>query len=137
MKAQALADTSFSAREEWKYTQNWISYEIGLACMTNIDVWVICDNVKINFPVPYLNNYEVIGIQDIDGRKWYRTILEDYSKNRLYPLGEFSNYLCNCPYEGCGTEFNFWSNLKPGAEAACPTCLKPIRFNNGWPPAPS
>lgn len=43
--------------QEWSYTRNWIAYEIGIACNREIDVWVLCDEVKINFPVPYFNNY--------------------------------------------------------------------------------
>ena len=32
----------------WKYTQNWIAYEIGVACQKGINVWAICDDVEIH-----------------------------------------------------------------------------------------
>ena len=63
VKAQAASEKDPKLREEWKHTQNWIAYEIGLACERGIDVWVYCDHVKINFPVPYLNNYAIYGIK--------------------------------------------------------------------------
>lgn len=47
---------------EWEYTQNWIAFEVGLACLRGIDVWVICDDVDINFPVSYFNNYAPFSI---------------------------------------------------------------------------
>jgi len=53
VKAQAAADKSPTAREDWKHTQNWIAYEIGIASEKFMDVWVLCDDVEINFPVPY------------------------------------------------------------------------------------
>ena len=47
---------------DWRFTQNWISYEVGIAHQLNIDVWVVCDSVQINFPVPYFNNYVPFGL---------------------------------------------------------------------------
>jgi hypothetical protein len=49
--------------QDWKHTQNWISYEVGLAHGRGIDVWVVCDSVEINFPVPYFNNYAPFGLE--------------------------------------------------------------------------
>lgn len=44
--------------DNWDRTQNWIAFEIGIACQRKIDVWVICDkNIKINFPIPYVSAY--------------------------------------------------------------------------------
>ena len=48
---------------EWRYTQNWIAYEMGLACQKGIDVWAICDDVLINFPMPYINNYLAVSLK--------------------------------------------------------------------------
>ena len=50
---EELVKSQVRADPNWKYTQNWIAYEVGLACQRNIDVWVVCDaKVVINFPVP-------------------------------------------------------------------------------------
>lgn len=44
-----------SPSQSWLHTQSWIAYEIGVACQKGIDVWSICDDVDINFPMPYVN----------------------------------------------------------------------------------
>jgi len=44
--AQSASETDLTAKEQWKFTQNWIAYEIGLACQLGIDVWVLCDSVN-------------------------------------------------------------------------------------------
>ncbi len=60
------------AGRTWKHTQNWIVYEVGLACQQGIDVWVLCDNVAINFPVPYFNHYQPFA-GDI---RWLKMVLD-------------------------------------------------------------
>ena len=119
---------------DWKYTQNWIAYEIGLACKSNIDVWVICDNVRINFPVPYLNNYEVHGfhLEHAEDRDFIYTVLNNYKMNRRYVLNKKSQYYIKCPHETCGSEFNFYSILEKDSQVPCPTCLRPMFFREGW-----
>ena len=57
----------------WKYTQNWIAYEVGLASLQNIDVWVLCEDTTINFPVPYFNHYQPFA-RDVD---WTRSMGAD------------------------------------------------------------
>ena len=42
--------------DAWLFTQNWIAYEIGVAAQKGIEVWVLCENTDINFPVPYFTN---------------------------------------------------------------------------------
>lgn len=120
VSAQASSDSA--KREEWKFTQNWISYEIGMACQRQMDVWVICDRVEINFPVPYLNNYEVYGI-DIENKKslaWWKDILEDYKKGVTFQaLDPEIGFKCL----NCGTSFNVRSILKARSRLICPTCL--------------
>ena len=44
VNAQNRSEASLVVKEKWKYTQNWISYEVGVACQKGIDVWVVCDN---------------------------------------------------------------------------------------------
>jgi len=120
VSAQASSDSA--KREEWKFTQNWISCEIGMACERQIDVWVICDRVDINFPVPYLNNYEVNSI-DLENKTqldWWKDILEHYKTGKTYRVvNPKQGFKCL----NCGASFNVWSGLDPGARLVCPTCL--------------
>ncbi len=136
VKAQTLSGSNIESREKWKYTQNWISYEVGLACQRGIDVWVICDNVEINFPVPYLNNYEVWGIHPkIPGSLgWIKHVFNDYNIGLSYPLNRPGMPMrkCSCPYSGCKAVFNFHSQIKKNGKVLCPTCLRSMTFPDGW-----
>ncbi len=121
VKAQKESDKDEASREQWKYTQNWIAYEIGLACQKGIDVWVICDNVEINFPVPYLNNYEVYGMINQENVNFYRDIFKEYNLGRKLPFGTHQGQRSlRCPYERCKSVFNFWSIMKIGEKFICP-----------------
>lgn len=126
VKAQAASEEDSKLREEWKHTQNWIAYEIGLACERGIDVWVVCDNVDINFPVPYLNNYAVFGSSE-----WIRRILEAYSGGENFPLGKWDreDY---CIYENCKAKFNMHSVIPVDGKVICPTCLRKMIYKKGW-----
>jgi hypothetical protein len=72
---------------DWKYTQNWISYEVGLAHACDIDVWVVSDSVAINFPVPYFNNYAPSGLEPGVPMKYMEGVFKWYRDGGSYPLG--------------------------------------------------
>lgn len=138
VKAQTAADTSPTAREKWKHTQNWIAYEIGIASKKMMDVWVLCDDVEINFPVPYLNNYALHRDFDL-----YKRILGDYSKGKKYPswslaltpsLVRAKRTAVRCPYDKCGVVFNLHSSVRKGEIYKCPSCLNPIQMNSDFEP---
>lgn len=130
VEAQAMSETSKKTRGKWKHTQNWIAYELGLACEKGIDVWVMCDGVKINFPVPYLNNYAIYGINTKAQFDYWRTVLEDYKRGASYPIGEGDRSL-TCPYETCRAEFNLHSMVYKEGEIICPTCLGIMELPEG------
>jgi len=107
----------------WKYTQNWIAYEIGLACERGIAVWVLCDSVAVNFPVPYFNHYQPFA----NDMNWLRQILDHYNKAiYLRPPPELKVI---CPNKNCGIEFTFWGYHHPRPfEVPCPQCLEIMRY---------
>jgi hypothetical protein len=125
VKAQAKSG------HDWKFTQNWIAYEVGLACALDIDVWVECNDTIINFPVPYLNNY-VIGKIQTNAQSFERSILDDYCSGKKYPFGSQKNRNLTCPNEGCAAKYNFYNTMPKGSQIVCPTCLKYIAFPEGW-----
>lgn len=131
VNSQKLSDSDPKMREEWKYTQNWMAYETGLACERGIDIWVLCDNIEINFPVPYLNNYDFTGSFD-----FIRNTLNSYRNRKKFPLGMAlygrKNISCRCAYKTCGSEFNLHTAVQKGISFNCPTCLKPLYFQEGW-----
>lgn len=124
------AQASVRLRDNWKYTQNWISFEVGLACQLGIDVWVVCDNVEVNFPVPYLNNYSLYGLS---GKKleFMVSVLRSYANGNNFPLG-YDNRSIDCPHRTCGSKYNLHSYVGKGKSVKCPTCLRPIVFPRGW-----
>ena len=124
------AQRSSKLRHFWKYTQNWIAFEVGLACQRNIDVWVVCDNIEINFPVPYLNNYSLYGLSG-EKLEFMIDVLRNYKEGYNFPFG-YNKRNVFCPYPNCGAQYNLHSLVEKGKTVRCPTCLKPIKFKNGW-----
>lgn len=118
-----------SPTPDWKYTQNWIAYETGLACQKGIDVWVLCDSnngVEINFPVPYFNNYNIYGNFD-----WLKTILTHYNIGNTF-TAPIDGMHIKCPNKGCGIDFNLHSTLPVGTTIKCPQCLRDMVFKKGF-----
>ncbi len=127
-----LVKSQEAGGKEWDYTQNWIAYEIGLACQKGIDVWAICDDVLINFPMPYINNYLNITLRRNDTFNYMRFVLDEYIKGRNFSFpyihqndGSAGVF---CAYEECRMEFNFHIMWKQGTEIICPQCLRYISF---------
>jgi hypothetical protein len=140
VKAQSASETNLMEKEKWKFTQNWIAYEIGLACQLEMDVWVVCDSVNINFPVPYVNNYDIWGIQPTNksSLNFYKFAFAEYCQGRPFPVDiiftdlkgvEYSRTF-TCPH--CGAVFNFHSALPKDMETLCPSCLGNLKFPDGW-----
>jgi hypothetical protein len=126
----------------WKFTQNWIAFEIGVACQKGIDVWAICDEaVKINFPMPYISNYVASGfdrkfeffrsafMEYVNDEKTYNY---PYKKKSLYK-GGIKDYSTKCPYSDCKIKFNLMQKCKKDKTITCPQCLRDIRFKHDHP----
>ncbi len=138
-----LVESQASNGAEWRYTQNWIAYEIGLACEKPIDVWAICDDVLINFPMPYINNYLTVSLERRPSFEYLRSVLEKYAKGQTFSCpyvneaGEM--FVTTCPWENCGMMFNLhvtikpWSDTErlPSSKIRCPHCLKDMMFPKG------
>jgi len=118
---------------EWRYTQNWIAFEMGLACQVGIDVWVICDDVLINFPTPYINNYLTISLKHTPAFDYLREILQRYKNGSTfsYPCKSFygDNLDIICPHDDCKMEFNLHVKWEPGHIIKCPQCLRDMELN--------
>ena len=121
-------------QQTWKYTQNWMAYEIGLACQLGIDVWVLChEGVQVNFPVPYFNNYAPFGFIGTNF-DFMRVVLTDYGSG--YTFGyPFTGRDTKCPYNSCSAQFNLHAILEPGALLVCPQCLGVIEWRQGFNPS--
>lgn len=113
---------------DWKFTQNWISYEVGIAHQRNIDIWVVCDSVQINFPVPYFNNYVPFGLDPEASMEYMNAVLEAYLHGQCFPIThEPDSITLQCP--SCDIQFNLDATVETGVVIICPHCLKGIEFH--------
>lgn len=126
VKSQTLYDPS------WSYTQNWIAFEIGVACERNTDVWVLCDDAGINFPVPYLSNYLPRSIRNRKAFDFLVEVLNIYLNRKN--IGSYNQQLgyC-CTNQNCQASFNLWITAKPNDTVICPQCLHSLIFNDYFP----
>jgi ribosomal protein S27E len=129
-KRQSSCLVNSPENTDWLFTQNWISYEIGVASQRGIDVWVLCDPIDINFPVPYLNCYDPWGIhlKHPESRNFILTILNAYQNARRVEFDKRFIFKC----ADCGAAYNIFSRLEKEFKLRCPTCLKMQTFPNGW-----
>ena len=71
------------------YTQNWIAFEVGLACAFGKEVWVFeQEGSHIQFPIPYLTDYMIYHLEDTNHFGYVRQIIEGYGRpTYVFPLG--------------------------------------------------
>lgn len=121
-----LVESQDSRDPEWRFTQNWIAYEIGVASQIGIDVWAICDNISINFPMPCINNYLPTGLGEKETFGYARSVLEKYKEGETFPY-PFKDLGVECQYDDCKLGFNLHTPLAPKHEIKCPQCLRKIK----------
>jgi hypothetical protein len=115
------------------HTQNWISFEIGIACETArsliTDIWVFEPfNSHIKFPIPFLNHYVLYDLNQRNHLDYIRKIMEGY-KTVLPIMRKISQGVADitCPYDTCGVTFRLHSEVK---QFECPACRKTIEFKS-------
>jgi len=128
-----LVNAQASGAPSWSHTQNWIAYETGVACERGLDVWVICDNTIINFPVPYLNNYLTVSLRYKQSFDYFVLILQSYATGLKTTFPDTKS-VTQCPYTDCKGIYNLNVRLEPGESIICPQCLRRIIFPEGFPP---
>jgi hypothetical protein len=116
---------------DWLFTQNWISYEIGVASQNHIDIWVISDSPDINFPVYYLKNYylwngDLTKPQDREICRYLKCYKE--SQGAKFP----KSCKFTCPNPNCKASYNIPESFSKGMRIRCPTCLSILEFSEGW-----
>lgn len=118
----------------WAHTQNWIAFEIGVACGKGIDVWVICDDgIKLNFPVPYLTNYLPSSPRNRSVHKYLEGVLKGYELGQSFGIAP--PFKTDC--DSCKASFNLRVTLQPNNSVTCPQCLEKIKYPEGFGPTPS
>jgi len=115
------------------YTQNWISFEVGIACEAartlGSQVWVFEPfNYNIKFPVPYLNHYVLYDMDQKSHLDYIRRIMEGYKPvlliRRNIPQGVAE---ITCPYDNCRVSFRLHSKVD---RFECPACRQTIELKS-------
>jgi hypothetical protein len=142
------------------YTQNWVSYEVGLSCALNKPVWVYEQaGNPVNFPIPYLTDYVIYDPRSREHLEAIKRMLESYDPTPNIiglALGGLIGGLVSggagaglgallgaaamqrkppgirvrCPHQNCGVTFSIYS---PFAQLQCPACRQvfQITWNQG------
>lgn len=115
----------------WLFTQNWISYEIGVASQRGKDVWVLSDSADINFPIPYLNNYYLWeGHLENPDQRQICSILKAYAESKGVKFDKTVKF--TCPNPECRVSYNIPQVFPKGFRIRCPSCLRILEFSDGW-----
>jgi hypothetical protein len=108
------------------FTQNWISFEIGLACQLGKQVWVFEQRgAPVHFPVPYLNHYMLYDPASRDNLDYIREIIEAYKIRTVRGSFPMPYAQVDCPNAACGISFDLHTAIE---EFYCPACRQPIKF---------
>ena len=113
------------------YTQNWVSYEVGVADEARKEIWVFEDiNNQAIFPLPKVSHYMLYSPYHQDSLNYLKTIIRSYALNiggavglGLLSLIAFSNPIVALLGVAIGSQINIPS--KPvGTMITCnyPNC---------------
>lgn len=115
------------------HTQDWIAFEVGLACAFGKEVWVFEQfGSQIQFPIPYLTDYMLYNLEDQNHFNFVRNIIEGYARPlTVFPLGADHRTKRNiprgipikCAYNNCGSIYLLHTDV---ADFYCPSCRQPL-----------
>ena len=111
--------------ERTTHTQNWVSFEVGLACGMGEfkKVWIFEQlDQTVDFPVPYLNHYMLLNTRNDAHFDYLRAIVESYQPMLISPSQPLGIPI-TCAYDNCGINFHLHTNIE---EFKCPSCRQPL-----------
>jgi hypothetical protein len=144
------------------YTQNWVSYEVGLACAMKKPVWVYEQwQAPVHFPVPYLTDYILYDPTCQQQLAAIKNLVNSYDPSPTVAgiiLGGLigglisgglgigvgaiaggaafqrrpSGHRIYCPHENCRIAFSIYSQLQ---SLLCPACRQPFTIKWSQQPA--
>ncbi len=121
------------------YTQNWVAFEVGLACAMDKKVWVFEQtSSNVNFPIPYVTDYMLYNsLEKTDAFDYIRRIIEGYGERTYFnkvgvPIVEIpKGQAIKC--SECDSRFNFHYVLDSSSKQrfakfvlTCPLCRQNI-----------
>jgi len=115
------------------HTQNWVAFEVGLACAFGKEVWVFEQTGShIEFPIPYLTDYMLYDLKDKTHFEYVRKVINGYGKpipilplldnhrtKRDIPIG----MMVTCQYENCKSIYSLHTRTE---SFSCPSCRQTL-----------
>jgi len=108
------------------YTQNWVAFEVGLACGLNKDTWVFEQpGATIDFPIPYLTDYMIYDLNLKEHFEYVRSTLDGYKRPLpVFPLFANPRNIRKIPQGtlvicSCGVSYSLHTVFE---EFYCPSC---------------
>ena len=143
------------------FTQNWLSYEVGLACGMNKPVWVY-EHLQnpVQFPIPYLTDYVLYDPSSREHLNAIKRLVEGYDPTpgiaglvlggliggaisggagagvgAMMGSAAFQRKTqgapVRCPHQSCGVPFQLHTQVQ---QLLCPACRQNIDLR--WPILP-
>lgn len=114
--------------ERHEHTQNWISYEVGVAASFNKILYVFREN-SVKFAVPYLTNYAPYSVRpkldakwiDEESKKTFHDLLFNVMKAIISDPAGKKPHKIKC--SNCKIVFRYHGT---NHEIECPCCYKPM-----------
>ena len=110
---------------QFQHTENWVTFEVGVASGAGKDVWVfepLVDNVE--FPIPFLNHYVLYQVGNKDYLRFIREVIDWYD---TIPL--FRNPLSSRPRsikcDHCKAQYYLHTHI---GQFPCPCCRNRLSF---------
>ena len=107
-----------------QHTNNWVSFEVGLATNRKCEIYVFEPlDENVNFAVPYFTHYMRYRTTE-NILKWLRDGLRDGSIVRYgVPI--------TCPHNDCLIQFNYLSRFYTDSYY-CPACRREVHFTKSY-----
>ncbi|MCL5949242.1 MAG: toll/interleukin-1 receptor domain-containing protein [Candidatus Bathyarchaeota archaeon] len=123
------------------HTQNWISFEVGLACAFKKRIWVFEKaSSKVDFPIPYVTDYVIYdSLEKKEVTSYLKKIVDAYGgqgetaffTNADVPLNCFPKWTLVLLYK-CKSTYTFYNPLISPVVISkihllCPSCRQEIK----------
>ena len=110
------------------YTQNWVTFEVGVAAGCNKPVLVLEEiNHITNFPIPFVTDYVQYQLDNNDDRKRIGDVINNIHRVKTGNVRIPDDVPKICGYDDCNAKFNLWQRYSDNI--SCPVCRRPIIIN--------
>ena len=118
------------------YTQNWIAFEVGLACALGKSVWVFeQEGSYIEFPIPYLTDYMIYDLSDKAHFGYVRDVIQGYGRPPvIFGLGDPRTRRgiphgipVDCGNGNCMSTYELHTRSK---QFGCPSCRQTMELRS-------